>query len=203
MANYVPVKGCLANEIAFEWCDGTNLDLNNFDGKSEPAVVVFILHELAKVLAYVHERGYVHGDVKPENIMFDPVTKRPRLVDFGFCLPKSTNYPKSGTPYYMSPVFLGHYTNNTYFTPKVTFEDDIWAFGVTAHELFFGTVPFGGNNLDELRQLAEGGLSSQQKEEIQNESLDDFSLCLAVDPRKRPTASTLVGSLAELLPKPV
>lgn len=54
----------------------------------------------------MHSRGYVHRDLKLDNILFDPATKTVRIIDFGFSLKAGPHEKLSvhcGTPHYMDP----------------------------------------------------------------------------------------------------
>ena len=58
--------------------------------------------QLAETLRYVHHYDLVHGDVKPENILFDD--SRTVLCDFGLAQrAKSESNPLGGTPHYQAP----------------------------------------------------------------------------------------------------
>lgn len=85
-----------------------------------------ILRQMASALARLHARRLVHDDVKPENIMWDPLRSHAVLVDFGAALdlaalPEGYFHP-SGTPSYAAPEFLRRQKGA---------EGDVWALGVT------------------------------------------------------------------------
>src|SRR5437868_1758685 len=46
------------------------------------ATVVSIMSRVAEALHYAHQRGLVHGDIKPANIVYDPLTDSVKVVDF-------------------------------------------------------------------------------------------------------------------------
>lgn len=84
-----------------------------------------VLRQMAGALSHLHGRRLVHDDVKPENIMWDPVERRAVLVDFGAALnlavlPEGYFNP-SGTPSYAPPEFLHRRKG-----PK----GDVWALGI-------------------------------------------------------------------------
>jgi serine/threonine protein kinase len=111
------------------------------DGRMPVRDAVRILREVADALAYAHERGIIHRDIKPDNVM---LTGRHAVVtDFGVAKAVSAAGGDTlttvglalGTPAYMSPeqamgeVDLDH-------------RSDIYALGVMAYEMVTGETPF-------------------------------------------------------------
>ena len=74
----------------------------------EPLECVEILKQVARALHFAHGKGYIHRDVKPDNIMFREDLSAV-LTDFGIARPKNDNVSMTqqgkvvGTPIYMSP----------------------------------------------------------------------------------------------------
>lgn len=99
-----------------------------FDEKLEAII------SIAKTLKCMHQIGYVHNDVKPDNILIDS-ENRALLTDFELCRKKRENMTiRSGTINFMSPEkFKRNYTEAA----------DVWALGVTAYYVFTkGLLPF-------------------------------------------------------------
>ena len=100
---------------------------------------VAILDETAEALDHAHERGVLHRDVKPQNVLLDE-TGHAYLADFGIAklvegsavLTKSGMI--SGTPQYMAPEQAQG--------EKADHRTDIYALGIVAYEMLTGRLPF-------------------------------------------------------------
>lgn len=89
---------------------------------------------MAAGLAYLHEMGVVHGDIKPNNVLLDH-NLQPLFCDFGISKLQECDVSSSGTRYagstrHMCPERLLQGTPRTFF-------GDIYAFGITIFEVSF------------------------------------------------------------------
>ncbi len=93
--------------------------------------------QVAAALAFCHENGILHCDIKPENIMVD-LQGRVKLIDFGISLPQGATIsgPLVGSPHYVAPERV----TGGPLTPAA----DIYAFGVVLFQAITGIVPFDG-----------------------------------------------------------
>jgi serine/threonine-protein kinase len=108
------------------------------------AVVRFVLRHVAEALAYAHDEGVVHRDVKPANIMVD---RRGNVVVMDFGIAKAADDAQLtrtglviGTPAYMSPEQC--------LAQGVSPASDQYSLGVVAFELLTGKTPFRGSPLE-------------------------------------------------------
>jgi len=62
--------------------DSSAMPLSEFD-EADLALFVAVLPALVSVIQHCHARGWVHGDIKPSNIVYVPTTQTIRLIDFG------------------------------------------------------------------------------------------------------------------------
>lgn len=102
-----------------------------------------LLMETIHALAYLHRRGIIHCDLKPDNVQI--VNGQVRLLDFGIALTgtNTTNTSLSGTPAYLAPEMLRHRT-----PPYI--ETDLYAFGLIAYEVLVGGFPYANDTLPAL-----------------------------------------------------
>ena len=113
-----------------------------------------VILQIAEGLACAHEHGFIHRDLKPDNIMItkDGVAK---LADLGLVRQMDEEVTRltgtgtaMGTPYYMSPEQCGN--------AKDTDErSDIYSLGATWYHLVTGRVPFEGSSPLEVMRLHE------------------------------------------------
>ena len=107
-----------------------------------------VLIGAANGLAYVHEKGIIHRDVCPKNLMFDS-EGTVKLIDFGVSIYthdrlKQTEV-RTGRPSYLAPELIRYNHFNA--------QTDVYAFGVMLYEAFTGQRPFAANSRDELLGL--------------------------------------------------
>ena len=110
--------------------------------KLTPAEIRRLLSEAGSALGYAAQRGIVHRDIKPDNIMFDEFGQSV-LTDFGIAKAASgqklTGTGMSiGTPHYMSPEQAR--------AQAIDGRSDIYSLGVVAYQCLTGTVPYDGED---------------------------------------------------------
>ena len=106
-----------------------------------------ILKSVLQALVYAHQKGIVHGDIKPANIMYDNHKKIFIVTDFGAAgyHQKNSSVDKkiTGTPAYMSPEQLSG--------KKMDGRSDLFSLAVTIYHLLRGRQPFVGEKLSDLK----------------------------------------------------
>ena len=123
-------------------------ELIHNEGPLDVDEAIEFIRQAASGLAYAHEHGVVHRDVKPENIMLDEVTGRVVLTDFGLAKalgaePLTLPGDMIGTPHYMAPEQCDG-------DKEVDGRCDQYALALVAYEMLAGEYPF---DVDGFREL--------------------------------------------------
>jgi serine/threonine-protein kinase len=130
--------------IVFEYIDGENLkELVVRKGRLDVRDALEIAVEVARGLAFAHEHGLVHRDVKPQNVLLNG-DGRAKVTDFGIARSRDVEHSVTQTG-----TVLG--TSN-YIAPEqasgqpVDAQTDVYSLGVVLYELLTGELPFPGEN---------------------------------------------------------
>ena len=111
-------------------------------GPLPPRLALKLLQEVAWALGYAHQRGVIHRDVKPDNILIERATDRALVTDFGIALGRreaeSAGGPIVGTARYMSPEQA--------CGEPVDARSDLYSLGATFFYALTGRAPFEGAN---------------------------------------------------------
>jgi len=128
--------------LAMEYMRGSNLKSLIVKGiKNKDALL--IIAKLAQALHFAHQKGYIHRDVKSENILFDD-DKQPVLTDFGIAKASNSSTQMTqtgkliGTPEYMSPEQCRG--------KALDGRSDLYSLGIILFEMLTRKVPFTGED---------------------------------------------------------
>ncbi len=130
--------------IVMEYVEGATLRdwlqrRHEGDGRPSDDTVESIITQVADALREAHAREYVHGDVKPENILLTAGGYRIKVVDFGLAgLVDQADGGIAGTPGYIAPEILAGAAADR--------RADIFSLGVVIFELLTGVHPFAGRS---------------------------------------------------------
>lgn len=159
------INGSSVMFIVSEYIDGGSLTdfIKQYSGALQPLVLWPIMLQLFLGLKYIHDKGYAHRDIKPDNIL---ITKdfTIKYIDFGLaCLEKcklyscySTCKGLGGTLLYMPPEF---FTRTKVDSLEAAKAHDIWSLTMVLFELANGLNKYPFNIFDPSGQSL---LSSEQ-----------------------------------------
>ena len=133
--------------LAMELVEGTDLRLRLKDGAAlTPIDAVDIAQQVAEGLGFAHERGIVHRDIKPGNIMLQP-RGQAKIMDFGLARMRVADHKTStgmvlGTPKYMSPEQVAG--------QPVDQRSDVFSLGIVLYEMLTGVRLFAGADTPQI-----------------------------------------------------
>ncbi|HAB19271.1 MAG TPA: serine/threonine-protein kinase [Verrucomicrobiota bacterium] len=167
--------------------EGRSLDRDLSLFRSDPKAAVALLVKVARALQHAHERGVLHRDLKPGNILIDSAGE-PYLTDFG--LARRLNVERSltltgrilGTPAYLSPEQISG------SQAKITVASDLFSLGVVFYGLLTGQHPFtASDDLKILERIRHDEPTSPRRlNPAIDRDLETICLkCLEKDPAKR------------------
>jgi serine/threonine protein kinase len=182
--------------LIMELVKGSDLfDISDILGTLRPSSVLALITHLLNAISYLHSRGIVHHDIKPENIIVDYSQNTLKLTDFGSAkvFSKSGEGAVGGTLNYMAPEVLMNMRGARNICDKAV---DIWGIGILTYLLISGIHPFDSGKSHEniLNRIISGKFefSGPVWEKVSKECKDFIKRCLVVDPKKRATVGDLL-----------
>ena len=167
-----------------------------------------VLRDVADALAYAHERGVVHRDIKPDNILLDAQSGRPMVTDFGIARAVTEGDSRLtatgiaiGTPTYMSPEqAAGERT--------IDGRSDLYSLGVVGYQMLTGEPPFTANSTPAIlvKHISEQPTPLEQRRgDVPQDLARVIMTLLEKEPANRfPSASAVVVALdtGKMPPRP-
>lgn len=198
-AGEAELEGHSAPYIVMEHvCGGDLKGLIDSEGRLDSERVARLGAGVSAGLAHAHDRGVIHRDIKPHNILLDE-SGSPKLTDFGIARALDT------TAMTVSGVYLG---TALYSAPEqlkgeeVTPKSDVYSLGTALYQAATGEPPFSGTTLEVANQHAVREPESpgtRRSSGAPAPELDALILsCLAKDPADRPTASEARDRLSSI-----
>ena len=131
--------------IVLEYVEGSTIkEMIKSDGPMAPKVAVNLTCQVLDALAHAHQKGIIHRDIKPQNVIVTP-RGRAKLTDFGIARDvAATTRTFAGSNTVMGSV---HYISPEQARGEdVTEASDIYSCAIMLYEMLTGQVPFGGDN---------------------------------------------------------
>jgi serine/threonine-protein kinase len=180
-----------ATFLSMEYVDGEDLaSLLRRIGRLPSDKALDIARRLCAGLAAAHEKGVLHRDLKPGNIMLDG-RGEVRITDFGLAAiagSVSGAEARQGTPAYMAPEQLAG--------REASVRSDIWALGLVLYEMLTGKRAFEARSVVELERMqqetAPASLTAVVRD-VDPATERAILRCLAPDPKHRPASAKAVA----------
>jgi serine/threonine protein kinase len=144
--------------MVMDFAEGPDLAQLLVEAPMPPERIVHLVRQMLEGLYHAHERGLIHRDFKPENVIIERDThgaEMPRIVDFGIAILRdagegteeqgrlTTNGLVLGTPHYMAPEQA--------VADPIDHRIDLFALGIVVYEMLSGRLPFDGSGAEVAR----------------------------------------------------
>ncbi|KAL8716803.1 MAG: hypothetical protein Q9225_005895, partial [Loekoesia sp. 1 TL-2023] len=200
--NIVQYLGCERKEysisIFLEYISGGSVgSCLRKHGKFEQSLVSSLTRQTLAGLAYLHQEGVLHRDLKADNILLD-VDGTCKISDFGISKKSDNIYGNDatnnmqGSVFWMAPEVVRSHGQG--YSAKV----DIWSLGCVVLEMFAGHRPWAKDEaIGAIYKLGSLNMAPPIPDDVASEISAEavaFMLdCFTVDPQERPTAETLLS----------
>jgi serine/threonine protein kinase len=184
--------------LVMDFIDGPSMNDIMMRRRMDPRELMIIAHRVAEGLVAAHERGIVHRDLSPDNIVLrDGAAEKATIIDFGIA--KDTSV---GAKTIVGNEFAGKYE---YAAPeqlegRAEKRSDLYALGATLLAAFRGQVPFGGSTPGEIVRRKQTKLDTEGVPEPLKGLIDWLAATALSD--RAPSAEAVVARLNQAL-KPV
>ncbi|XP_032497335.1 serine/threonine-protein kinase 33 isoform X2 [Phocoena sinus] len=189
--------------LVMELCeDGELKEILDRKGHFSENETRWIIRSLASAIAYLHNKGIVHRDLKLENIMVkssfidanDEMNLNIKVTDFGLAVKKQGRseamlQTTCGTPIYMAPEVINAHDYSQ--------QCDIWSIGVIMYILLCGEAPFMARSEEKLFELIRKGelrFKDSVWDSISDSAKSVLKQLMKVDPAHRITAKELLDN---------
>jgi len=150
------------------------------------------LLQVAQALAYLHKRGVMYRDLKPDNIGLDG-DGNIRLLDFGLATTSTSSSELAGSRRYMAPEVI---RPNAWYTKSV----DVYSFGILLYYVLTLEKPFAKySGLEHYEKVVEGGERPEIPEWWPKSMQRLVGQCWSAYPSERPDMQSIVRTLQRIV----
>lgn len=141
---YAPGKDVVYLMLEYADCGSLAKVAKSYDFTQDE--IRYIFKQIVEGVAYLHEAGIVHQDLKPQNILLchDWTVL---ISDFGIGHTFQSAAKVVGTPAFQAPEIIDQNSNEDDIDPG---KEDIWSLGITLYNLLFHDFPFEGDSVYEI-----------------------------------------------------
>jgi serine/threonine-protein kinase len=198
--------------LAFEFVGGTDLErLIAKQGPLSVATTVEVVRQVAEGLAYLHEHGVVHRNLKPQSILMN-VQGTVKIANLTKAVEDDARALRAGRENNLT--MMGQTIGSLHYLPpeqavdshKVDGRADLYALGCTLHTLLLGYPPFHGRDVIEtLKAHRAGPIPSLRKvrRDVPRWLDQLFRQLLAKKPEDRPASAAAVVQLLDHMERPI
>lgn len=170
--------------LVLEFCGGG--DLHNYilrHTRLDETITRRFLIQLARGLQFLHSKGIIHRDIKPQNLLLSEFSPNAviKFADFGFAKhlqESSMAQTQCGTPLYMAPEIFDMKDYDA--------KADVWSIGCVLFEMCAGEPPFKGSNHRELlMNIKSKSLRLPNNVTVSREITEILQRLLELDPQRR------------------
>ena len=138
--------------LIMDYCkEGTLDDKLKWSIKYSESQIKYLAFQLFEAIQYLNKKKLIHTDIKPINILIDEIVKNENDEDlFNIKLLNLDSYGENIEVSNTSNVMMPYYIAPEVIDNKEKITSDIWSVGVIIYQMFYGEVPFNGDNLKEL-----------------------------------------------------
>ncbi|MDR0705511.1 MAG: serine/threonine protein kinase [Planctomycetaceae bacterium] len=179
--------------LVMEWFSAPNLKMWINRGYARYCTYLpKVMPEMVEALLYLHEQGWTHRDIKPDNFLFNNESGELKLIDFALTRRIAKGFRKffvmksktQGTASYMSPEQICGRPSD----PRA----DIYSLGCSFYELLTTRLPFAGESMNDLLNkhlVAPPPPIIQRNKNITPEFVAVLKMMLAKKPNDRPKST--------------
>ena len=186
--------------MLLENCEGGDLQKVLENNQTTKKFKEKMMKQLAEALIYLHEKGYVHSDLKCDNILLDKPYDESnypnlKLADFGCCVKIGENYNCGSALFRAIEIIKKKKNEECIVTDKI----DVYSFASTCYQIIKEKEPFDGNMKIFLHFVSLNKIIPNINDlKCSNEMKNLLNECWNENPNERPNMKTILKKLEQI-----